>query len=167
MQSRIKFRELNYMELGLLVIIIGLIVIFLLDRVRGIHKQAERQLVIGQINTMRGKVMATLNREFSINFSGTETIRNPVRLMKEAPENYMGEISHPEQMDIPPGSWYFNTQNGFLIYKAKYEHEFPFTREAVTNIRLALMTLDQAEKIKTGNILTCGPKLCLTRVNIQ
>ena len=166
-QSQETSRLLRYAEYGLLVIIICIIVLFLLNEVGDVHKKAERMAVLGQINTMRGEVMATVDSDFSDDSAGSEKFLNPVRIMQRKPSNYLGVISRPEQLDIPPGSWYYNTQTGFLVYKAKHELEFPFKERRVAKIKLALMTLEQAKSSKTTKILSCGPKLCLTAGNIQ
>jgi len=167
LQSRETGRHLRYAEYGLLVVIICIIVLFLLNEVGDVHKKAERMAVLGEINIMRGQVMATLASDFSTDPAGKEEDRNPVRIMQKKPDNYLGEISSPQQLDTPPGSWYYSTQTGFLVYKAKHELEFPFKELQATKIKLALMTQEQAKSNKTCKILSCGPKLCLTTANIQ
>jgi len=107
-------------------------------------------------------VVATLkNSQLPENIAQKKEARNPVRILHEDPQDYLGEIANPEKVKIPAGSWYFDTQAGALVYKAKFEHKFPFTFKPRKQIRLALMTLEQAEKKKMRNILTCGPKICI------
>ncbi|MFW6414861.1 MAG: hypothetical protein ACOCZ2_00970 [Thermodesulfobacteriota bacterium] len=167
LQSRATGRYFRYAEYGLLVIIIAIIVLFLLDQIGGIHKKAERMAVLGEINTMRGEVIVRQAFDVSNSYSEKKKFRNPVRIMQKEPDSYLGEISHPEKVKIPEGSWYYDTKKGYLVYKARYEHKFPFQDRAVKEIRLALLPPKQAESNSTGKILSCGPKLCLTVANIQ
>ena len=154
MDSLSTRRFLRYAEYGLLVVIIGLIALFLLNRVQEVHKNAERMAVIGEINSLRAGVVAAQK------FPGT----NPVLLLQSPPRNYLGPVENPQERDIPPGSWFYRPDQGCLVYKAHYAHDFPFLEEPTRKLRFTLKRPDRLQQRHQGGILACNPDMCLTYI---
>ena len=161
MLSLINKNHLRYAEYGLLVIIIGLIVLFLLNRVDTIHKNAERMAIMGEINALRGGVVALIDPPED---TTAEDLRNmnPVQLLESPLGNYLGPVRNPTEREIPPGSWYFRPDRGVLVYRANFAHDFPFTEEPTRKLRLTIEPQKQAERVQERRILACGPHICLT-----
>jgi hypothetical protein len=161
MKSLIGKNHLRYAEYGLLVIIISLVVLFFLNRVRAVHKNAERMAILGEINAMRGGVVAMLKPPKNIP-QQNGTGMNPLQVLQTPPKNYLGPIENPEDTEIPPGSWYFHPENSTLVFWSRYTHEFPFTQKPTRRIRLRLEKPHKAHLRPNQRILTCGQNICLT-----
>ncbi len=154
MDSLSTRRLLRYAEYGLLVIIIGLIVLFFLNQVQDVHRNAERMAVMGEINSLRAGVVAARK------LPGP----NPVLLLESTPRNYLGPVKDSQERDIPSGSWFYRPDQELLIYKAHYAHDFPFLKEPTRKLRLTLMRPDRLQQKHQGNILACNPDACLTYI---
>jgi len=161
MDSPTSRRFLRYAEYGLLVLIIGLIALFLLNRVRTIQKHAERMAVMGEINAMRAGVVAMLEPPEGTSKKDLPGM-NPVRLLQAPPKNYLGPVRNPQERDISPGTWYFRPDKGLLVYKTRFALEFPFTKEPTRKLQFALESPPLASPKLERRILACGRNLCLT-----
>lgn len=161
MQSLNNRRFLRYAEYGFLALFIGILVLFFLNRVRSVHKNAERMAVMGEVNALRGGAVAMLDPPEGTPEEGVSGM-NPVRLLQAPPKNYLGEIEDPESEDIPAASWYFHPDKHVLIYRARFAHEFPFTRETTKRLRLRLRPPEKAQSLPRSSVLACGPYICLT-----
>ena len=162
MDSFTTRRFLRYAEYGLLVLIIGLIALFLLNRVRSIQKHAERMAVMGEINAMRAGVLAMQNPPEGTSKRDLPGM-NPVRLLlRTPPRDYLGPVQTTHERNIPPGSWYFLRDKGFLVYKARFALDFSFTKEPTRRIRLALESPRQLRIGSQRRVLACKPDICLT-----
>lgn len=161
MQSLTARRILRYAEYGLLALIIGLLALFLLNRVHTVHRHAERMSIIGEINSLRAGVVTMRDSPKNASIKDLSGM-DPFRLVQDPPANYLGPVRNPEQRDISPGSWYYDANNDLLIYKARFAHNFPFTKAPTRELRLALDPPNQIPQDPQPNILACGMTICLT-----
>jgi hypothetical protein len=161
MIPRISGRTLRYAGYGLLALTIGLIALSLLNRANSLYKQAERLMVMGEINAMRGAVTTMLD---PLNGTTARSLNslNPVQFLRIPPKNYLGSIPESQIRTIPRGSWYFRPKRGQLVYKAHYAHKFPFFREPVRKLRLTLTSPYTAKHEPQQRLLACGLDICLT-----
>ena len=161
MDSLSTRRFLRYAEYGLLVLIIGLIALFFLNRVQEVHRNAERMAIMGEINALRGGTITLLHPPEE---NTAEDLRamNPVQLLETPPENYIGLIRNPREREIPPGSWYFFPDRGVLVYRARFAHDFPFTNEPTRRLRFTIEPKRKANLVPEQRVLACGPHICLT-----
>ena len=154
-------RILRYAEYGLLVFIIGLLVLFLLNRVETLHKNAERMAVMGEINALRASVVSAQNSPKDVSLKNLSRM-NPLRILQTPPKNYLGPVENLQEREIPPGSWYFFTKESLLIYKCHYAHDFSFTQEPTRSLRLALESPDEITQKPGLAVLACDMNICLT-----
>ena len=161
MPSLIGKNHLRYAEYALLVIIIGLIVLFLLNKVENLQKDAERMSLIVEINSMRAGVIAAIDNP-PFDLDQVDHPHNPVHILKKPPKNYLGIIRDPKHKDIPAGSWYFDPKESALVYKARFEHTLPFFEEPRLRIELHLMRTSQLRSDPAKKLVARGPHVCLT-----
>ena len=49
---------------------------------------------------------------------------NPMRLLSERPDNYLGEVDGVPPENLPPGHWYFDLASRELVYLVRYDQYF-------------------------------------------
>jgi len=84
-------------------------------------EQAAMDMMLGNLRSALGIKVAELFTRGDL--AGLRALEgsNPMRLMAETPENYLGEIAgEPERR----GGWRFSLRDGVLIYRAKNEAYF-------------------------------------------
>lgn len=114
-------------ELAASAIIVAILAWYLLDRVLTYQEMAEKTVVESTVMNMRSGLryreaeLMTHNQENEIAALVGE---NPVKWLEKAPPNYLGELSAPQENEIPPGSWYFDKRERELHYLVKRDGNF-------------------------------------------
>lgn len=49
---------------------------------------------------------------------------NPMGWLAETPDNYAGELFEPRPGDVPPGHWYFDRKDRYLVYLVDHGAHF-------------------------------------------
>ena len=114
-------------ELLVSAVMLGILALFLLDRMLTYQEMAEKTTVEMTVMNMRTGLRyqiaeyMTQNRDNEIDRLAGE---NPVKWLESPPPNYLGELSKPRSEDIPPGSWYFDLSKRALCYRVNKSRNF-------------------------------------------
>ncbi len=113
-------RGFTLLELVIVIVIIGVLAGFLLDRVLPLVGQAERVA----FQQVRAQVQSALLLEAAERIARGESASlgelagtNPMSLLLLPPGNYLGERSHPRISDLPRAAWYFDSRDSRLVYR--------------------------------------------------
>lgn len=121
-QSRQRRHALGFslLELVVVIVIISILVAVALHRLLPYIDEAERVGVL----TMESQIKSTLMTSAAKRIAGGKAASiseldgsNPMQLMLEAPENYVGELRDPDVASVPHRNWYFNLDTRRLVYR--------------------------------------------------
>lgn len=113
-------RGFTLVELVIVIVIIGVLAGFLLDRVLPLVGQAERVA----FQQVRARIQSALLLEAAERIARGESSSlgelagaNPMSLLLQPPGNYLGALSRPQIGDLPRAAWYFDDREGRLVYR--------------------------------------------------
>lgn len=113
-------RGFSLLELVVVIVIIGILLAVALNRLLPYIDEAERVGVV----TLESQIKSTLMTAAAKRIAGGRAASiseldgsNPMRLMLEAPENYVGELRGDELSSVPRRNWYFDLQTRRLVYR--------------------------------------------------
>lgn len=113
-------RGFSLLELVVVIAIIGTLLGVAINRLLPYIDEAERIGVLTLESQIRSSLMTVAakhiagGRSASIaEFNGS----NPIELMLEAPDNYVGELSSRDSASVPRRNWYFNLDTRRLVYR--------------------------------------------------
>lgn len=134
-------RGFTLLELVIVIVIIGVLAGFLLDRVLPLIGQAERVA----FQQVRAQVQSALLLEAAERIARGESGSlgelagaNPMSLLLQPPGNYLGERSSPRIDDLPRASWHFDTRDGRLVYRPGRQAEIETLEGPDDRIELAV-----------------------------
>ena len=134
-------RGFTLLELVVVIVIIGILAGFLLDRVLPLIGQAERVA----FQQVRAQVQSALLLEAAERIARGESSSlgelagaNPMSLLLQPPGNYLGERSSPRISDLPRAAWYFDTREGRLVYRPGRQAEVEMLDGPDDRIELAV-----------------------------
>jgi competence protein ComGC len=107
------------LELAVVGIIIGILAMILLNRLLRYQEVAEKTVMETTVINMRSGLrlhIAELMIQNKMNEMGKLARENPILWLEAPPPNYIGQLDHPGQHAIPPGSWYFDEERQELVY---------------------------------------------------
>lgn len=114
-------------ELFVAAALIGVLALVLLNRLSLIQEEAEKAAMDRDLATLNSAIafrmaeLITANRVPEIaRLAG----KNPMDWLQRKPVNYVGTYNHPKPGVIPPGSWYFDTGSGELVYRVQHGAHF-------------------------------------------
>jgi len=125
------------LELVVVIIVISILGLFAIDRILSIRIAAEQaavKQVVGNIKSALGLEVARLALEGKMTAVAKLEKTNPMRLLSQAPGNYLGEKDDDPQTK-QPGSWYFDKKQKALIYNITYPENFTTALKGVPRIR--------------------------------
>ncbi len=108
------------LELVIVIAIIGILVAVAANRLLPYIDEAERISVLRVEGELRSSLVMEAARRIvrghSTSIAELEG-SNPVTLLLEPPENYLGELSIGESEEVPTRHWYFDRHSELLIYR--------------------------------------------------
>jgi general secretion pathway protein G len=114
-----KQRGAHLLEFVVVVVVVGVLMTILLQRVFYYQGEAERIAFVNTVANVRTaleiKVAQGKLPGGSIDLT-TLTEQNPLNLLKNKPSNYAGELFKPSDSDIGEGNWCFDRSDKTLIY---------------------------------------------------
>lgn len=120
MSSRLWQSGLTRLEFALVSTLFALLVGSFLYGVRYQQSQAEKLSVELTVMSLRTGLLSEIAQRL-ISHRGEETLDliggNPVRFLKSPPVGYLGEFKEIEASRVQPGSWYFDSTAGELVYR--------------------------------------------------
>jgi len=120
-------RGFSALELIVVVAVISLLALVALHQFYKLLVDVERSAMELDLSVMRSALSMQVADHFAKSRLGDlEALvsSNPVDLLEEKPDNYLGVISYQNLTDIKKGSWLFNERAQELVYLAKNELYF-------------------------------------------
>ncbi len=115
------------LEMTLVVILVVVLYVIAMDRIMPLRGDAEAAATA----TIAGAARSAIGLEVAARIldSGLESVArlegvNPMRLLSEAPDNYLGEMSGVDPANLPPGHWYFDLESRELVYLVRFDQYF-------------------------------------------
>lgn len=109
----------SLLELVVVIIIVSVLMVVAIQRLLVLQVDAERVVMESVVGSLRSgigiKVAEKIVRQQIADLPAMDA-SNPIGLLAEVPNNYLGELSGADPAALPPGSWYFDTQNRALVY---------------------------------------------------
>lgn len=130
-------RGFTMLELVVVIIIISIIGLVAVNRFWQWSVVAERaslQTVVGAIRTALGLETTRLAMRQQLSQLPNVVGTNPMKLLAQAPDNYIGEIDN-EKQPVAEGSWYFDNSERLLVYRLKYTNGFSTELEGAPRVR--------------------------------
>ena len=125
------------LELVVVIIVISILGLFAIDRVwslRAAAEQASVKQVVGTIKSALGLEVARLALEGKMSNVAKLEKTNPMLLLSQTPENYLG-VKTDSSHTTEPGTWYFDKNQKALIYNVTYSENFKTTLKGTPRIR--------------------------------
>ena len=121
----------------MVIIIISILGLFAIDRILAIRIAAEQAAVkqlVGTIKSALGLEVARLALAGKMSAVAKLDKTNPLLLLSQKPNNYIGEKSKPNHI-TETGIWYFDKKQKILIYNILYKENFKTTLKGLPRIR--------------------------------
>lgn len=119
------FRQQGFslLELVIVIVLVALLFLFAFDRLMPLRGQAEGTQVASVIGSMRSALGLEVAERIAD--QGPEAIAelqgaNPMTLLQQRPDRYLGERSTEDNPDIPGGAWYFDPDREVLHYRVRF-----------------------------------------------
>lgn len=141
-----KQQGFTLFEIVIVVLIIGVLMTFAIDRMLQLQITAERVSVQHMIGTLSSAVNlqgAELVVEKGLGSLKSLENTNPMQYLSELPYNYIGIKSDSTSGQLPTQSWYFDPQLSILVYTVQNKNYFESSLEGVPRIRLGQLDLQR------------------------
>ena len=128
----------SLLELVIVIILVVLLFTIAVNRLAPLRGDAEAvhvATVIGSLRSAIGMEAASV-----VIRGGTQELAklegiNPMALLQEVPEQYVG-VRHTGEFDeLPTGSWYFDETNGQLVYRVRFPQYLEGSPQAPVELR--------------------------------
>ncbi|MCA1799208.1 MAG: prepilin-type N-terminal cleavage/methylation domain-containing protein [Xanthomonadaceae bacterium] len=123
-RSQSGFTLLELLLVIILVIVLYAVAVDRLLPLRGDAEAAAAATVVGTLRSALGiEVANRVVRDGAQEITTLEGV-NPMRLLVEAPANYLGEVDGVQPDQLPVGHWYYDRAAGELVYLVRYAQYF-------------------------------------------
>jgi len=122
-----RHRGFTLFELIVVIGIISVLFVFAAERLMTLAVQAERaqvQQTIGIIRSALAMRIAAHVARGKVPELAALANGNPMELLADTPDTYLGELDHPDPATIEGGHWYFDRRSRLLVYRVLNEKEF-------------------------------------------
>lgn len=109
----------SLLELVIVIVLISVLLAVAIDRLLLMKAQAERgamEQVLGNIRSGITIRLAELAIRNKLSQSASLVGTNPMLVLSEKPQNYLGELFGANPASLEPGNWYFDSRDGVLCY---------------------------------------------------
>lgn len=134
----------SLLEFVLVVVIIGTLIMYAIDRMQNILADVERVAVLSVIGSLDSAV--NLQVAERVLAQGLDAIKNlekinPVSFLSEPLEKYVGVRSDLLAAQLLPGSWYFDEDENILGYIVKNQDRFETKLPGIPRLRFKVILL--------------------------
>ncbi|SDZ90207.1 general secretion pathway protein G [Desulfuromusa kysingii] len=125
--AKVKQRGFTFLELVIVITVISVLGFVALNRYYQLLVDVERTSMEHDLGVMRSAIsMQVAGHYVAGNMTGLKKLvdSNPMELLSEKPNNYLGVISHYRIEDIEKGSWFYDSKEQALIYMVRNQLYF-------------------------------------------
>lgn len=136
-----KQQGFTLFELVVVILLVGVFMIFAIDRMLRIQIDAERVSVQQTIAALKSAIsLQTAELVVSKGLASIATLKNtnPMNYLQELPYNYIGMKSDRQASQYPAASWYYDPQLNVLVYTVKNGNYFVSSVAGAPRIRLKI-----------------------------
>ncbi|ROR34201.1 prepilin-type cleavage/methylation domain-containing protein [Inmirania thermothiophila] len=160
---RWRARGFSLLELTLVVIVVVLLIRFAIDRLLPLRIEAERVAVAQVVGGLRSALGLEAARR--VVSGGVQALAaldggNPMLLLQQVPQGYVGEAERVDPAALPPGAWAFERASGILIYRVRFAEHFrgggPGPPHIRFRVRLVYEDVDGDGRFAAGEDLPQG-----------
>jgi prepilin-type N-terminal cleavage/methylation domain-containing protein len=134
-------RAFSLLELLIVIVIVSVLLVVAVDRLLALRFEAER----ASVQTVIGALRSALYIEFAGAAARGQIKRmdgargtNPMLHLAEKPEGYAGEFFGPDPALFEPGTWYFDSRDGALVYLVRFPQQFVTPLPGPPRLRVAV-----------------------------
>jgi prepilin-type N-terminal cleavage/methylation domain-containing protein len=156
----------SLLELVIVIVLISVLLVVAIDRLLAMKAMAERgavEQVVGTIRSAIGIRLAELAVRNKLSQASSLAGTNPMLVLGERPQNYLGELFAPNPAALPPGNWYFDTRDGVLCYLVEsaehFETELPGPARACFKIQPVFDDVNRNGRYDEGTEVLRGFRL--------
>jgi general secretion pathway protein G len=109
----------SLLELVIVIVLISVLLAVAIERLLAMKAMAERSAIEQVVGTMRSAItirLAELAIRGKLSDATSLAGTNPMLLLSERPQNYLGELFAPNPASLAAGHWYFDSRDGVLCY---------------------------------------------------
>ncbi len=146
-------RGFTFLELVVVIAIISILAVVALNYYYKLLVDVERTSMEHDLGVMRSAVSMQVAGHFAAgNMAGLKDLidSNPMDLLAEKPNNYLGVISHYRLEDIEPGSWFYDGQAGVLVYLVRNQLYFETGLKGPARVNFKIFPVYSDRKQKDG-----------------
>lgn len=135
------------LELVVVVALIGILLVVALWKMSGFVREAERVSVLTLEGEMRNVLVMEMAKRI-LNPDGPRVLllerSNPMDLMLETPNNYLGKLDRVMSRDVPGRHWYFDADDRHLVYRpgGQLNNDLDARDDIHYDVRVAYTDLD-------------------------
>jgi len=147
-----KQRGFSFLELILVITLIGILFTVAVDRLLVLRVEAERTSMAQIVGALRSAMSIQVAKKISSgNVEQLQTMAgsNPMDWLAEKPENYIGVKDEPDPADIKGYQWYFDSYNNWLVYRVGNYDYFSSPVKGAARARLRV-NLDYTDNNENG-----------------
>ncbi|MBN1958781.1 MAG: type II secretion system protein [Desulfuromonadales bacterium] len=145
-------RGFTFLELVVVITIISVLGVVALNRYYKLLVDVERTSMEHDLGVMR----SAISMQFAAHYvkgdlTGLKKLvgSNPMDLLAEKPNNYLGVIAHYQVEDIEKGSWFFDSKEETLIYMVRNQLYFTTQLAEPMRARFKIQPV-YSERVKEG-----------------
>ncbi len=146
-------RGFTFLELVVVVSIISILAVVALNYYYKLLVDVERTSMRHDLGVMRSAVSMQVAGHFATgNMAGLKKLTgsNPMDLLAEKPNNYLGVISHYRLEEIEKGTWFYDSRKGVLIYLVRSQLYFKTELQGSARIQFKILPVYSERKQKNG-----------------
>jgi general secretion pathway protein G len=154
-----KQRGAGLLEFGVAVVVIGILITILLQRIWYYQGEAERAAVQMTVANVRAALEIKVSQGKLPGRSVNLTIlaeQNPFNLLIDKPVNYVGEYFCPGDGEVPEGNWYFDRSDKTLVYLLNFRNSFGDAQVKRLKFKVKLLRLPYSPAKPSGTPASLG-----------
>ena len=132
----------SLLELVVVIVLIGVLMAVAIDRLLVMKAQAESRAMEQVVGSIRSAITIRIVSLFVrgrspdvADLAGS----NPMLLLAEAPQNYLGELFGPDPATLAAGNWYFDARERVLVYLVESADHFDSRLAPPPRARFAIL----------------------------
>lgn len=149
--ARFCNKGFSLLELVIVIVIISVLMVLAISRLLAVMADAERvtmETVAGTLRSAIGmKIAESIVKSRTAELAVLEG-SNPMALLAETPQNYLGELDGADPARLEDGNWYFDRRDKALVYLVRHKAYF---RDGQANPPRARFAMKLVYSDRNGN----------------